>query len=165
MIISKINTNAEKEYTGYSKTESPLNNSGDDVRKRTMFSLIIVWAASAIMCLLLFLLSGPAEKNDSDSIDSLVKNADREGLFHKNRRYQKTNADPNDAFVFVKFNRKYIITPYPSNQQPESFLTAENFKKKNQSSDDAVTATKVIRRLKKTAKNNSKDFSIKPFPK
>jgi|GEM_PF-4817775 len=165
MIFSKKHTIAEKIYAGNTYTENPIGNAAYEVKKKTTPLLIFVWGVSAIMCLLLFFLNESAQNNDIHSFNTFNEKSGHEGLFYKNSSQQKINTNPNDAFVFVKINRQFILTQYPSNQLAESYLTSEKFMQKNVPAHGAVSATKVIRRLKPNSKKMAKNFSIKSIPK
>jgi hypothetical protein len=161
--LTQNNLTAENN-SDYSDSLMPAGNTIDLVKKKATLSLFFVWLVTAIICCLLFILNRSTDFDDTSAFNNLNESAGYEGLFHKNTSYQKINTNPNEAFVFVNINRKYIITRYPSHQNPETDVTAKNTTQKSQPVNNSATATKVIRKFNPAAKKIIEDFSIKSTP-
>lgn len=165
MLASKLITITNENYLNYSDSDTTSERAEFIVRKKAAMSLIFIWVALAIICFLLFYLNGSTNNNDLSAVYTAKENPGSEGLFNKNGRHQKTITNPNDAFVFVKINRQYIITPFSSNQQPETDITTANYRQKDRPLGDVVAVTKVIKKITPSVKKDNSGFEIKPTPK
>jgi hypothetical protein len=136
-------------------------NSMPVTKKKAILSLSFVWMLAIVICVLLFFWNRTTNNDDLYSFTPLKVSSDQKNLFDKNCLNQKKYLNPTDAFVFVKINRKYVITAFPANQTPETNFTAKNFIQKT-SGAERTTATRIIRKLNPRTPAKKEDFSIKP---
>jgi hypothetical protein len=161
MILLKLNKMDSLNTYSFLKKNSPAN-SIPETKRKAILSLTFVWLLAIIICLLLFPWNKTTNNDDIHSFKSLHVSSDEKTLFDKNGLNQKEYVNPTDAFVFVKINRKYVITPFPANQIPETNLSAENYMQ-NTFTTEKTSATKIIRKIKPGTPVKKEDFAIKPL--
>jgi hypothetical protein len=139
-----------------------------DISKQSKTALIFIWAAGAVAFLLLAF--SFFSKSNEWTAPPIAGNYPGKMAPAINDTIGKTkyrNNDPeNEAFVFVKVNRKYFLTKFTAylpNTGPGNSLPGEN--KKELVSKPSVQYTSVqIKRKYLAPRQKTVDFEIKPVP-
>ncbi|MEO9022147.1 MAG: hypothetical protein ABI237_07275 [Ginsengibacter sp.] len=150
--------------SGISGNYAYKNGLDESIELKAKSFIAFIWLSAFLLSAVLLFWKHTLSTRYSKNTDINNYNGNLAGLFSVSELNKRT-FEESEVFLFVKMNRKLILTRYPSNQQP---LVETPFSEKNefpQKSSLNISTTKVIKKIKQPEHLPNEDFSIKPVPK
>lgn len=126
------------------------------VRKKATAAVLFIWATGIIFSVSLFLIKD-INQNAINNLQGFDENSGNNRLFYVSDFGKRKKAEP-EAFVFVRLNRKFILTNFPSHKVP--VMAAVD----SADEDTSSNYTKIIPKIEHVSQKEHKDFSVKPVP-
>jgi hypothetical protein len=148
---------------GFSGSPAYKNRQDKSLELKAKSFIAFIWLSAFVLSVVLLSWKYSLSTRYSKNIGVNDTN-ENEARFFSASELNKKTAEESEVFLFVKINRKLILTRYPSNLQPLVETPSSDISKFPREGNLNISSTKVIKKIKRPGRQAHDDFSIKPVP-